>query len=198
MGRILIRLAVPNDQRRLIASGLLGPAPAGNTWDARLRAWFAEQQRAHRLILVADDGSTFLGMVHIVFKPPEGMNDPEVVNGKDVALMEHLRIRPKTPAQLAEQLANQLEQEVENLANKRDMTRLTYSVPGDSMTLVNQARGWGFVEFRVMVDGGKNLVFMRKRLIEFSAAPPPDAGPLGPPPGTGGPPPGAARQPPRR
>ena len=169
MSRIVIRLAVPNDHRRLVSSGLLGSPPAGSTWDDRLRGWFAEQTRARRLILVADDGSTFLGMVQILFSPPEGMNDPEVVNGKDVALMEHLRIRPKTPAQLADQVANQLEREAENLGRKRNMTRLTYSVSGESMALVNQARGWGFVEFRVMNDGGKNLVFMRKRLVEFQA-----------------------------
>ena len=173
VSRIVIRLAVPNDQRRLIAAGLLGPPPAGSTWDDRLRGWFAEQQRAYRLILVADDGSTFLGMAHILFKPPQGLNDPEVVNGKDTALMEHLRIRPKTPVQLAEQVANQLEREAENLARRRNMTLLTYSIPGESASQVNQARGWGFVEFRVMTDGGKNLVFMRKRLVEFQVAPPP-------------------------
>jgi len=164
--------AVPNDHRRLVASGLLGSPPAGGTWDERLRGWFAEQTRARRLILVADDGSTFLGMVQILFSPPPGMNDPEVVNGKDVALMEHLRIRPKTPTQLAEQVANQLEREAENLGRKRNMTRMTYSVPGESIPLVNQARGWGFVEFRVMNDAGKNLVFMRKRLVDFEVAPP--------------------------
>lgn len=173
----MIRLAVPADQRRLIASGLLGAAPAsGTTWEERLRAWFAEQQRAHRLILVADDGSTFLGWVHVVFKPPQGMNDPEVVNGKDVALMEHLRLRPKTPTKLSEEVANQLEREAENLARKRNMTRLTYMASGDAATLVKQARDWGFVEFRVMNDAGKNLVFMRKRLVEFQAAPAPAAG----------------------
>lgn len=176
VSRIVIRLAVPNDQRRLVAAGLLGPPPAGSSnWDDRLRAWFAEQQRAYRLILVADDGSTFLGMAHILFKPPEGLNDPEVVNGKDTALMEHLRIRAKTPVQLAEQVANQLEREAENLARRRNMTLLTYGIPGESAVMINQARAWGFVEFRVMNDAGKNLVFMRKRLVEFQVTPPPAA-----------------------
>ena len=195
MSRIIIRLAVPADQRRLISSGLLGTAPpSGATWDDRLRAWFLEQQRAHRLILVADDGSTFLGWVHIVFKPSQGMNDPEVVNGKDVALMEHLRLRPKTPMKLSEEVANQLEREAENLARKRNMTRLTYMVSAEAGTLVKQARDWGFVEFRVMNDGGKNLVFMRKRLVEFQVAPPAPAG-AAPAPGPAGArstPPGAA------
>jgi hypothetical protein len=178
VSRIIIRLAVPNDLRRFISSGMLGGnPPAGMTWEDRMRGWFAEQQRAYRLILVADDGTNFLGSVQVVFKPPEGMHDPEVVNGKDVALMEHLRLRPKTLAQLADQVANQLEREAENLARKRNMTRMTYMVPGESATLVNQARAWGFVEFRVMNDAGKNLVFLRKRLVEFQAAPPPAAAP---------------------
>lgn len=178
MSRIVIRLAVPNDQRRIISSGLLGVAAAGAaTWDERLRVWFAAQQRAHRLILVADDGTNLLGWVHIVFTPPEGMNDPEVVNGKDVALMEHLRLRPKTLAQLADQVANQLEREAENLARKRNMTRLTYMLPAETAALVSQARGWGFVEFRVMNDGGKNLVFLRKRLVEFQVEPPKSTAP---------------------
>lgn len=186
MSRIVIRLAVPNDQRRLLSSGLLGSTPpAGATWEDRLRGWFAEQQRAHRLILIADDGSNILGWVHVVFKPPEGMNDPEVVNGKDVALMEHLRIRPKTLAQLGDQIAQQLEREAENLARKRRMTRLTYMVPGESTLSINQARAWNFVEFRVMNDAGRNLVFFRKRLVEFQAGPSaavPPAPPAAPPP----------------
>lgn len=172
MSRIVIRLAVPNDQRRFLASGLLGGTPpSGGTWEARLAGWFAEQTRAHRLILVADDGSNLLGCVHVLFKAPPTMNDPEVVNGKDVALMEHLRIRPKTLATLAEQVAEQLEHEAENVARKRGMTRLTYMIPSDATSLVNQARKWGFVEFRVMQDGGKPLVFLRKRLVEFKAEP---------------------------
>lgn len=173
MSRITIRLAVPQDQRRFISSGLLGGTPpSGGTWEARLAGWFAEQQRAHRLIIVADDGTNLLGCVHVLFKSPPTMNDPEVVNGKDVALMEHLRIRPKILASLAEQLIERLENEAESVARKRGMTRLTYMVPGDTTTLVSQARKWGFLEFRVMHDSGKPLVFLRKRLVEFKAGPP--------------------------
>lgn len=176
MGRIVIRLAVPNEQRRFLSSGLLTGTPSsGGKWEDRLATWFAEQTRAHRLILVADDGSNFLGCVHVLFKPPPTMNDPEVVNGKDVALMEHLRIKPKILATLAEQVAEQLEREAENVARKRGMTRLTYMVPGDATSLLNQAHKWNFVDFRIMQDSGKQLVFMRKRLVEFKAEPHPEA-----------------------
>jgi hypothetical protein len=172
VSRIVIRLAVPNDQRRFLSSGLVtGPPPANMSWGNRIKDWFAEQSHAWRLILVADDGSSLLGCLHIVFKLPNNVNDPEVANAKDVAMLEHLRIAPRIPVTLAEQVANQLEREAENLGRRRNMTRLTFRIPMELTAIINQARGWGFTEFRVMPDGDRKLVFLRKWLVEYKAQP---------------------------
>lgn len=177
MARIVIRLAVPTDGRRLIADSLItGNPPAGTTWEERIAQWFGEQQRGLRGILVADDGAHLLGCVHLVFKVA---GDPDIANGKDVALMEHLRVRPKTVVQVAEELSNQLVREAEALAQRRSIVALSYMVPGDNNALMAQARAWGYQQSRMMPDGGRWLMFMRKSL---GGAPAPAAAPAAHPP----------------
>lgn len=165
MANILIRFATLPDRGRIIADGLIsGNPPPGTTWPQRVAAWFTEVQAGRRAIIVAEEKPRLIGCIHVVFKFPEGVNDPEVVDGKEIALIEHLRFNPKTPAKVTEQLATQLEREAESVARRRNVKKLTYMVPMESNTLVNQAKAWGYQEFRVMMDGGRTLAFFRKQL----------------------------------
>jgi hypothetical protein len=165
LASILIRFATPADRGRFIVDGLItGNPPAGTTWQERVVQWFTDVQHGRRAIIVAEDNRRLIGCIHVVFKFPEGVNDPEVADGKEVALVEHLRFSAKVPPKVVEQLALQLEREAESVARRRSVKKLTYMVPMESNTLVNQAKAWGYQEFRVMMDGGRTLAFFRKHL----------------------------------
>lgn len=118
----------------------------------------AEQKAGRRVILVAEDQSGLLGMVHLVFKLPNGYDDPEAANGMDVAMMESLRVRPNVPAEVGSELVG----EVQRLAMKRNVKTLTFLISMQNSRGINQAKSWGFEEFRIMPEADKMLAFFRK------------------------------------
>ncbi len=118
----------------------------------------AEQKAGRRVILVAEDRGGLLGMVQLVFKLPTGYVDPEAANGMDVAMMESLRVRPSTPPEVGTELVG----EVQRLAMKRNVKTLTFLISMDNTRGINQAKSWGFEEFRIMPEADKMLAFFRK------------------------------------
>ena len=118
----------------------------------------AEQKSGRRVILVAEDQSGLLGMVQLVFKLPAGYDDPEAANGMDVAMMESLRVRPNTPVEVGTELVG----EVQRLAIKRNVKTLTFLISMHNTRGINQAKSWGFEEFRIMPEADKMLAFFRK------------------------------------
>src|SRR5579872_3082804 len=123
-----MRYAIPRDAERLVQEGILiGPAPAGQTWYDRARMWLVEQQSGRRLILVAEDDKGIVGTVQLVFRLPQGFNDPEAANGVDIAMMEMLRTRKGANPQIAERLI----QELEGIARKRSVRALTFCISMD-------------------------------------------------------------------
>lgn len=160
-GKIYIRYGKPQDAARLIAEGVVsGKTPPAETWEQRVAKWFAEQKAGRRFILVAEDGSGLLGMVQIVFAFPPGYNDPEAANGHDIAMMEGLRLKPGTPAELG----NELVHEVQVVARKRNVKTLTFALPMNQNRALNQAKKWGFEEFRIMAEKTKMVCFFRKNV----------------------------------
>lgn len=160
-GKIFIRYGQPADAARLIASGILGKTPPPNeTWEQRTEKWFSEQKAGRRFILIAEDASGILGFVQIVFSFPPGYNDPEAANGHDIAMMEGLRLRPGTPPQIG----NELVHEVQVVARKRKIKTLTFCLPMNQNRALNQAKQWGFEEFRIMAEQKKMLCFFRKNV----------------------------------
>ena len=158
-GKIFIRYGQPADAPRLVAEGLVaGKPPPNETWEKRIGTWFSEQQAGRRLILVAEDGSGILGFVQIVFSFPQGYNDPEAANGRDIAMMEGLRLRPGAPAEVG----NELVQEVQVIARKKNVKTLTFCLPMNQNKALAQAKRWGFEEFRIMAEQTKMLCFFRK------------------------------------
>ena len=144
---------------RLTAEGIVsGPQPKRETWSQRILKWLAEQQAGRRVILLAEDQTGLLGIVQLVFSFPPGYNDPEAANGMDVAMMEGLRIKPGAPAEVGTQLVT----EVQRIAGKRNVKTLTFCLPMNASRALNQAKSWGFEEFRIMPEPDKMLAFFRK------------------------------------
>jgi hypothetical protein len=159
VGRVFIRYALARDVDRLVADRVVsGPTPSGEPWSARVQKWHAEQMAGRRLILVAEDGSGFLGMVQLVFRFPAGYTDAEAANGVDVAMIETLRTRPDAPPGVATQLIT----DVQNIAKKRNITTLTFLVQMNDGKALTQVKSWGFSEFRIMPEAGRMLAFFRK------------------------------------
>lgn len=159
--KIYIRFAQSGDAARLTAEGVVtGPDPKREPWAQRIRKWLAEQQAGRRVILIAEDGTGILGMVQLVFAFPPGYNDPEAANGMDVAMMEGLRTRPDAPPEVG----NQLVEEVQRIAQKRRIGTLTFCLPMNHNRALNQAKSWGFEEFRIMPEPDKMLAFFRKSI----------------------------------
>jgi hypothetical protein len=157
--KVFIRFAVPRDAERMISEGIVsGPLAPGQTWSNRARLWLTEQQAGRRLVLVAEDGKGILGTIQLVFKLPEGYNDPEAANGTDTAMMELLRMRRGANAIVA----NKLVDEVQGLARKRGVKTLTFCIALDQSAAVAQVKAWGFEEFRIMPEKRGMLAFFRK------------------------------------
>jgi len=163
VSRIFIRYALPKDAERLIADRVVdGRSPSGEPWARRAQKWLAEQQAGRRLVLVAEDASGLLATVQLVFKFPEGYNDPEAANGIDVAMIEGLRVRDGSPHGVATQLIT----DVQGIARKRGIKTLTFLVNLADNRAVAQAKSWGFDEFRIMPEQGRMLAFFRKSVDE--------------------------------
>jgi hypothetical protein len=157
--KIYLRFAQATDVTRLLENGVIqGPAPKTETWDQRIVKWLSEQRAGRRVILVAEDESGLLGMVQLVFKFPIGYDDPEAANGYDVAMMEGLRTRPGAPAEVGSELVG----EVQRIASKKNIKTLTFLLPMNNPRALNQAKNWGFEEFRIMPEPTKMLAFFRK------------------------------------
>ena len=159
--KIFIRFAQQGDVQRLLADGIIaGPQPKRETWPQRIMKWLAEQQAGRRAILVAEDATGLLGMVQLVFSFPPGYTDPEAANGMDVAMMEGLRTKAGSPPEVG----NHLVTEVQRIATKRNVRTLTFLLPMNANRALNQAKSWGFEEFRIMPEPDKMLAFFRKSL----------------------------------
>jgi hypothetical protein len=157
--KVFIRFAVPRDAERMIQEGIVGgPLPPGQTWANRAKLWLGEQQAGRRVILIAEDDKGIIGTIQLVFRLPEGYNDPESANGADVAMMEALRMRKGANAVIA----NRLVDEVQQLARKRGVKTLTFCISMDQAAAVAQVKSWGFEEFRIMPEPDKMLAFFRK------------------------------------
>jgi len=162
VSRISIRFARPNDALRFETDGVVsGLPPAGETWSTRIAKWRIEQEAGRRAILVAEDASGLLGMAHVVFAFPQGYADPEVANGRDIAMLESLRMRPTAPAAVLDQLVA----DAETVALRQRYTTLTLCLPLENDRAIIQAKAWGFTEFRLMPDSTTRLhAFFRKSL----------------------------------
>ena len=156
MARIFIRFGAPEDVEPLIAAQIVLDAKG----DARKRItqWLDEQKAGRRLVLIAEDKSGMLGILQLVFKLPPGYDDPEAANGRDVAMMESLRLRPGTPQGVASEMLHQ----AQVLAHKRAIKTLTFCLPMNDNRALAQVKSWGFEEFRIMPEKTKMLAFFRK------------------------------------
>jgi len=113
-------------------------------------------------MLIAEDASGLLGTVQLIFKFPAGYNDPEAANGMDIAMVESLRTR----ANASPMIANQLISDIQALAKKRNIKTITFIVPMNNNSGIQQVKSWGFQEFRIMPEAGKMLAFFRKSIDE--------------------------------
>ena len=157
--KIFLRFAQSSDVDRLTKEGVLTGAPsARETWAQRMQMCLGEQKAGRRAILIAEDETGLLGMVQLVFKLPMGYDDPEAANGMDVAMMESLRVRPNAPAEIGGELVG----EVQRLAMKRNVKTLTFLISMNNTRGINQAKSWGFEDFRIMPEADKMLAFFRK------------------------------------
>jgi len=157
--KIFLRFAQANDVERLTKDGVLTGAPSPReSWTNRMTMCLGEQKSGRRVILVAEDQSGLLGMVQLVFKLPPGYDDPEAANGMDVAMMESLRVKTNAPPEVG----NELVAEVQRLAIKRKVKTLTFLISMHNSRAINQAKSWGFEEFRIMPEADKMLAFFRK------------------------------------
>jgi hypothetical protein len=157
--KIFLRFGQASDVDRLTREGVLTGAPsARETWNQRMTMCLAEQKAGRRAILIAEDESGLLGMVQLVFKLPAGYDDPEAANGMDVAMMETLRTKPGVPAEIGGELVG----EVQRLALKKNVKTLTFLISMNNSKGINQAKSWGFEEFRIMPEADKMLAFFRK------------------------------------
>jgi hypothetical protein len=159
--KIFIRFAQAGDVERLVKDEVItGPSSTKETWHQRIVKWLSEQRAARRFILIAEDQSGLLGMVQLVFRLPLGYDDPEAANGMDIAMMEGLRTKSTAPPEVG----NELVGEVQKLAMKRNVKTLTFCLPMNHTRGINQARSWGFEEFRIMAEPTKMLAFFRKSI----------------------------------
>lgn len=157
--KIFLRFAQATDVTRLVDDAVItGPPPKTETWNQRIVKWLTEQRAGRRVILIAEDQSGLLGMVQLVFKLPIGYDDPEAANGYDVAMMEGLRVRQGSPAEVGSELVG----EVQRIAGKKNIKTLTFLLPMNNTRAINQAKSWGFEEFRIMPEPTKMLAFFRK------------------------------------
>lgn len=161
MSKIFLRFGRADDIPRLISGNVL---PGGSadlaSWEQRLALSMAEQRNGRRLLLVAEDRSGLVGMIQLVFKFPPGYNDPEAANGFDVAMIETLRVSARAPASVA----NELLQQAQVLARKKNITTLTFCLALDDAKGIAMAKQWGFQEFRIMPEPNRMLAFFRKHL----------------------------------
>jgi hypothetical protein len=161
VSRISIRFAKPYDAPRFEADRVVsGPLPGGESWTNRIAKWRVEQEAGRRAILVAEDASGLLGMVHVVFAFPPGYTDPEVANGHDIAMIESLRVRSKVPPQVVDHLMG----DAQAVARRQHMKTVTLCLPLDNDRAILQAKSWGFEEFRLMPEDRKLHAFFRKSL----------------------------------
>jgi hypothetical protein len=159
--KIFLRFGQTSDIERLTKEGVLTGAPSPReSWTTRMTMCLAEQKAGRRAILIAEDQSGLLGMVQLVFKLPPGYDDPEAANGMDVAMMESLRLKPNAPPEIG----NELVGEVQRLAMKRKVRTLTFLISMNNTRGINQAKSWGFEEFRIMPEAEKMLAFFRKSI----------------------------------
>lgn len=157
--KIYLRFAQSSDVNRLLEEGVIqGPPPKTESWNQRVVKWLSEQRAGRRVILIAEDQSGLLGMVQLVFKLPIGYDDPEAANGYDVAMMDGLRTRQGAPAEVGSELVG----EVQRIAGKKNIKTLTFLLPMNNTRAINQAKSWGFEEFRIMPEPTKMLAFFRK------------------------------------
>lgn len=157
--KVFIRFAQGSDVERLVSNGVItGPPPPRENWGQRIVKWLSEQRAGRRVILIAEDETGLLGMVQLVFRLPLGYDDPEAANGMDVAMMEGLRIRQGVPTEIGTELVG----EVQKVAMKRSIKTLTFLLPMNNTRAINQAKAWGFEEFRIMAEPNKMLAFFRK------------------------------------
>jgi ribosomal protein S18 acetylase RimI-like enzyme len=149
------------DVARLVADGVVGGAlPPNETWQTRIEGWLTEMAKGRRLVMVADDGRKLLGVAQLVFRLPEGRNDPEAANGVDIAMVETLRASTEAPPNLATEMINELE----SYAKRHRIKTITFLVPMDNNRVLAQVKGWGFEEFRIMPEGARLLAFFKKAI----------------------------------
>ena len=161
MARLSLRAAVPRDADRLIADGVLnGALPPGDSWQKRIALWLDEMQGGRRLVMIAEYEGKLVGLSQLVYKFANGYVDAEAANGAEIAMVEAMRLRPDAPPNLATHMINELQ----TYARKRRITTLTFLVHMDNNRALNQVKGWGFEEFRIMPEGGRLLAFFRKRI----------------------------------
>ena len=156
--KIFLRFAQATDVERLTKDGVVSGDPGKETWNQRIVKWLSEQRAGRRVVLVAEDHKGLLGMVQLVFRLPLGYDDPEAANGMDVAMMEGLRLSPQAPPEVGSELVG----EVQRLAMKRNVKTLTFLLSMQNTRAINQAKSWGFEEFRIMPEADKMLAFFRK------------------------------------
>jgi hypothetical protein len=121
--------------------------------------WIDEMQAGRRLVMVAEYGPKLVGLGQLVFRFAAGYEDLEAANGTDVAMVETIRALPDPPL-----LANFIIGELERYARKRGIRTLTFLVPMENNKILQQVKGWGFEEFRIMPKGAVLLAFFRKRI----------------------------------
>ena len=161
MSRITIRFAKPADAKRFVTDGVVsGPLPAGESWSERIAKWRIEQDAGRRAILVAEDASGLLGMVHLIFSFPPGYTDAEVANGHDIAMIESLRTRGNAPPQVMDQLIS----DAQLVAKRHRVKIVTLCLPLEHDRAILQAKSWGFTEFRLMPEAKKLVAFFRKSI----------------------------------
>lgn len=120
--------------------------------------WLTEQRAGRRVVLVAEDADGLLGMIQLVLSFPVGYKDPEAANGMDIAMLEGLRVKSGVPPEVGSELVA----EAQRIAIRRNIKTLTFALPMNNARAINQARGWGFTEFRIMAEPTKMLAFFRK------------------------------------
>lgn len=157
--KIFIRFAKATDAERLVRDGVLTA-----TSSERIGLWLGEQQYGRRALVLAEDTTGLLGIVHLVFKLPAGYEDLEAANGSDIAMIEGLHVRGDAPIEVG----NQLVTEAQRLAQKKHVTTLTFCLPMNQPRAIAQARNWGLQEFRIMPEPTKILAFFRKSIGEVT------------------------------
>lgn len=153
--KIYIRFGAPEDIERLITEGILANTPEVRT---RCELWLSEQRAGRRVVLIAEDKTGMLGVLQLVFKLPTGYSDPESANGRDIAMMDTMRLKPGAPAGISNELLHQ----AQVLAHKRNIKTLTFCLPMTDNRALSQVKAWGFEEYRIMPEKTKMLAFFRK------------------------------------